>query len=109
MANIDFEEVLVNLKEEVTKLALTTFKSYKDEAKTDALKLVDEIKDNLQTWTIQLADGQLSKKDFEDLVLGQKEVIEINALKQAGLAMIKVDGFRDSLFGAIIKTVSGLI
>lgn len=109
MANIDFHVVLDKLKEEVTNIALSTVKNYKNEAKRDALNLQEEMKGNLKTWTLQFAEGNLSKEDFEYLVLGQKEVIEMNALKQAVLSLVKADEFKNKLLNLVIKTVVGLI
>jgi hypothetical protein len=109
MPDIDFKQIIDKLKDEVISLALSTFEKYKNEAKTDALKLLDELKGNLETWTLQLADGNLSKADFEFLILGQKELIEMNALKQAGLALIKADEFRNSLLKLVTNTILGLI
>jgi hypothetical protein len=109
MAEINFQQILDKLKDEVIDLALSTFEKYKNEAKTDALMLLDELKGNLKTWALQLADGKLSRADFEFLVLGQKELIEMNALKQAGLALIKADEFKNNLLNLITSTVLGLI
>ena len=109
MANLDFQNVVETLKTEVTNLALSTVNNYKSEATADALNMLNMMKENLSTWTMELADGKMSTKDFEFLVLGQKELIEMNALKQAGLAMIQVDEFKNSILNLIIKTVIGLI
>ena len=109
MANLDFQNLVETLKTEVTNLALSTGNNYKSEATADALNMLNMMKENLSTWTMELADGKMSTKDFEFLVLGQKELIEINAMKQAGLAMIQVDEFKNSILNLIIKTVIGLI
>jgi len=109
MADIDFKDILEKLKDEAVSLAVATFKKYRDEAKADALKLLDDIKDSLQTWTIQLAEGKLSKDDFEFLVLAQKELIEMNALRQAGLALIRANEFKNSLLSLVTKTITGLL
>lgn len=109
MPKVNFQQIFDNLKNEAGNLALSTFKDYKNEAKTDALKLVEDMKENLETWTLQLANGKLSKDDFEFLVLGQKELIEMNALKQAGLALIKADEFKTSLLNLITNTITGLL
>ena len=109
MTNEAFQKLFDKLKDEVIQLAMTTFNQYKNEAKTDALSLLGEIEANLKTWTLQLAGGQLSTKDFEFLVLAQKELVEMNALKQAGLALIKADEFKNSLLNLITKTVVGLV
>jgi hypothetical protein len=109
MADIDFKKVFETLKVDVVGLATSTVKSYRDEAKTDATKLLDGMKDNLNNWTLQLAEGTLSKNDFEFLVLAQKEVIEMHALKQAGLALIKADELKGKLLNQVINTVFGLL
>ncbi len=109
MPNDIFKPILEALKTKVTELAIATFKDYKEAAKTDALSLLDQLKHNLENWTIQLASGELSKADFEFLVLAQKELIEMNALKQAGLAMIKADEFKAGLLDIITSTVFSLI
>ena len=109
MAPVNFQQIIETLKTEVVKLALATFQNYKNEAKADALKLLDDLKQNLENWTSQLVSGELSKEDFEFLVLAQKELIEMNALKQAGLALIKADEFKNSLLNLITNTILGLI
>jgi len=83
MANIDFKKLFDTLIEGAKELASSAFAEQKKEAQADALKLLDKVKDNLKTWTQQLSDGKQSKEDFEFLVLSQKDLIEMNALKQA--------------------------
>ncbi len=109
MSAINFQKIFKGLEDEAIKLAIAGFTQYKDQAKTDAVNLMESLKVNLENWTIQLAEGKLSKDDFEFLVLAQKELIEMNALKQAGLALIKADEFKNSLLNLVVKTVIGLI
>ena len=109
MATINFQTILNTLKDEVTSLAATSVKKYTNEAKSDALSTLDHLKGNLETWTLQLASGDLSKKDFEFLILAQKELIQMVALKQAGLALIQVDEFKNALLNQIVNTVFKLL
>jgi len=109
MAIGNFQDVFDKLKDEAVKLAVSTFKDYKNEAQTDALSLLEDLKENLKTWTMQLAEGKLSKVDFEFLVLAQKELIEMNALKLKGIALIKADEFKNSLLNLVTSTIVGLI
>ena len=106
---MDFQAVLATLKEGVTSLATTTVQNYVNEAKADGLKLVESFKTDIQTWGKQLAEGKMSAADMEFLVMAKKEVIEMNALKQAGLGMVKVDEFKNSMLQLIVKTLVGLI
>lgn len=109
MANENFQKTIETIKNEAINLALTTFSNFKNEAKADALKLVENVKENLKTWTLQLAEGKLSKEDFEFLVLGQKELIEMNALRQAGVKLNEAEKFKSNLLALIAKTVIGII
>jgi hypothetical protein len=108
MGNIDFQVVLATLKEGVTSLATTTVQNYVNEAKADGLKLVESLKTYIQTWGQELTAGKLSAADVEFLVMAKKDVIEMNALKQAGLGLIKVDEFKNSLLQLIVKTLVSL-
>ncbi|MBN1252684.1 MAG: hypothetical protein JXA16_11150 [Bacteroidales bacterium] len=109
MANIDFKDVFDKLKENAINLALETGKKYAKNAKGDALKFLDKTKDKLEKWTIMLAEGKLTKKEYEDLILGQKELMEMHALKQAGLSIIAISELRDSLLKMVISTVIGFL
>ncbi len=108
MGNIDFQAILATLKEGVTGLATATVQNYVNEAKADGLKLVESLKADIQTWGQDLVAGKMSTADVEFLVMAKKEVIEMNALKQAGLGLIKVDEFKNSLLQLIVKTLTSL-
>lgn len=109
MANIDFQKVLNGLKDEVAGLAMQTLNNYANEAKADGLQLVESLKTDIISWGKELIEGKMTKDDVEFLVLGKKELIQMNALKQAGLGLVKVDQFKNSLLQLIIKTITGLI
>ena len=109
MANIDFQILFNKLKEEAIGLTTSTVKKYKTAACADLMNVLEDMKENLESWTIQLEEGKLSKEDFEFLVLGQKELIEMNALKQAGVALIKADELKNSLLNLIVNTVTSFL
>ncbi len=108
MGSMDYQAVLVTLKEEVTDLATTNVRSYLNEAKADGLKLVDSLKTDIQIWGQELAAGKMSAEDVEFLVMAKKELIEMNALKQVGLGQVKVDEFKNSILHLIVKTLVNL-
>lgn len=109
MATFDFQTLFDQLKKEVSNVAVTSVEQFKTEAETDAQNLLEYLKQNLQIWTIQLAAGELTKEDFEFLVLGQKELIEMNFLKQKGMALIDLDKLKISLINQVIKTALSII
>jgi hypothetical protein len=109
MAQINFENTFSQLLTESTQLAEKAFASYKNAAKTDAINLLDSVKTNLAAWTQELAAGSLSKDDFQFLVLGQQELITMNALHQAGVTMIQIDQLKNELLNQIISTILAII
>ena len=109
MADVDFQGLLNTLEGEISKLALSRFKKYKKAVIDDSMAFLDSIKDNLKLWTQQLASGELSTDDYEFLMLGQKDLIKMNTLKQAGITLIEADKFKNNLLDIVIKTVSSLI
>lgn len=105
MGSMDYQAVLVTLKDGVTDLATTNVHRYLNEAKADGLKLVDSLKADIQTWGQELAAGKMSAGDVEFLVMAKKELIQMNALKQVGLGQVKVDEFKNSILHLIVKTL----
>jgi hypothetical protein len=106
---IDFANVLNTLKNGVINLAETDVKDFVAQATQDGQAILATLNADLQTWTQQVANGQLSASDLADLVLGQKDEIEMVALKQAGLAEIEVDQFKADVFNLITTTLTALI
>lgn len=102
MAN--FQDYADALKGGLQSLVSETLKTYSQQATADAQAFLDTQKASLDTWTQQLASGALSREDFSDLLQGVKDLAELVALKQAGLAAAKLDQFRTSLVNLLIDT-----
>jgi hypothetical protein len=109
MAQINFAEIFEQLKKDIANLASSTLKNYVNDAKADGQKMLESIKEKLQKWTQLLADKQITTSDFELLVNSQKDLVEMDCLKQAGLAAIRVEQFKSSLFNLVVDTVFHLI
>ena len=106
---VDFANVLQTLKNGIVNLAETDVKNYIAQATQDGQAILTQLNDDLKTWTQQAASGQISAADLEDLVLGQKDEIEMIALKQAGFAEIAADQFKADVFNLITTTLTALI
>jgi hypothetical protein len=109
MAQVNFDEIFSALKEDIIALSQATLKNYIKDAKHDGLKILDASKEKLQRWTELLSEGKLTTEDFEWLVMSQKDLVEMQALKQAGLAAIRIDQFKNSVFNLLIDTVLHLV
>jgi hypothetical protein len=107
--NIDFENVLQTLKQGITGIAEKDLKPYVTAATADGEAILNGLKGDLENWANELAAGDMTKADFADLVLGQKDEIEMVALKQAGLAQIALDQFKLDMCNLITSTISALI
>jgi hypothetical protein len=106
---IDVRSILSQLENGIVDLAKTTVKDFANQAATDGKQLLTTMKDDLVRWIQLLADGKITKAEFETLLLGQKDLIAMSALKQAGLALARIDEFKSAVFNLIINTVTGLI
>jgi len=105
MAAINFQDLFNGLKDDVITLARASFKTFTKEAEQDAHNLLEGMKDNLSRWTALLAEGSLSTDDFELLINAQKDLVEMKVLQRTGLAIIRIEQFRDSVIHLITDTI----
>lgn len=109
MSTIDFAQIFNQLKDEAIGLARTAFKNRTQEAESDTSELLERMKEKLSRWTALLADGSLTLDDFKFLVNSQKDLIEMNALKEAGETAIAVDKLKKGIIDTILNTSTSLI
>ncbi|HCN84959.1 MAG TPA: hypothetical protein DIT07_15280 [Sphingobacteriaceae bacterium] len=102
---INIGDLINSIQSNIINLAKDSLKDYVKQAGDDASSFLELTKQKLEKWTNMLLEGKLSKKDFEDLVLAQKDLMELKALKQAGLAQIKLDEFKNAAMGVLMDTV----
>lgn len=91
-------------KNDLQKFAEDNVKEFKKELLKDGDAFIKKTKTDLQRWGAQLLSGDLEKKDFEFLVKAKKDLAEMEALKQAGLAKVKISKLRDGLIGVVINS-----
>jgi len=105
----DLNSIWSGIQSGVEQLAKQTFSDLKDAAVSDATDFLNETKDNLTRWTDDLISGKLSKDELESLINGQKDLGEMKLLKDAGIALIELDKFKQGVmkiaFDAITKLV----
>jgi hypothetical protein len=109
MVQINFPDILNQLKTDLVNLAQTTLKNYVNNAKTDAQSMLDNMKAKLETWTNLLGNGSLSTEDFEWLIYSQKDLVEMQALKEGGLGEIRIDQFKSSVLNLIVDTIFSIL
>ena len=100
----DFKTFFSALKDGVKDLIGQTLKEHSKAAGKDASAFLEKARADLERWTLELAEGKLTNDDFAFLVKGKKDLAEMEALKQAGLALVRIDQFRNSVFDLVIGT-----
>jgi hypothetical protein len=104
----DFSRFLEELTAKLTELAEQQWTAYRDAAISDGTAFVDKIKADLERWSQLLASGALTKDDFAWLVQGKKDLAQLEALEQAGLALARLDQFRADLVNLVVDTAFGV-
>lgn len=105
MNTINFDQLYQQLQTNVITIAKASFQAYFDQAKADGQLALENMKENLQTWTAEVLSGALTTDDLVFLLKSEESLNEMTALKQAGLAEVQIDKFK----GAIINLVVGMI
>ena len=105
MTATDIKTLFGLITDGMARLAKATTKEYVSEAKKDGQALVNAAKDNIIRWTTLLAEGKLTTEDFEWLMFRQKDLVLMSALQQAGLAQIRIEGFKQGVIGIVIDSV----
>lgn len=103
------EEVLKQLKTGISDLAQSSVKKYVAQATSDGQSMLTSMESDLKNWTSSLASGALTPDDFKDLVLGQKDLLKLSALTQAGIAVIEADKFKQAVLNLVISTITSAI
>jgi len=105
----DVDAFLETLTDEVVRLADEHFEDVRDEAVRDGTAFLDRTEADLRHWAQLLEQGKLSRSELESLVRGEKDLAEMTALKQAGLAAAEADRFRNALLDRIVGTATRVL
>ena len=96
------------VKNDLLDFAKENFDEYKDELLKDGDAFLEKAKSDIERWTEGLTSGALSPADFEFLLKGKKDLVQMEALKQLGLSKIRItkitNGIIDVIAGSAIKT-----
>jgi hypothetical protein len=99
---INTDAILQTTLEKSKELAQTLFKKFTDQAVSDTKDFLQRSKGGIDRATALFASEQIDKDDFEDLILGKKDLAEMHALKQAGLASATIDTFVNGVLQILI-------
>lgn len=104
-ANIDWHSI----ESQVTELALLIFKGYTTQALSDLNDFRINAQSDLTDWVLSLKSGEISTEEFDELVMGEKELLELKALKQAGLGQVALDEFTAGVLQIVMTAVKSAL
>ena len=105
----EFNKLIRGLRNDIDDLAKLTVRRYRRAAAADARKALTNMKKDLRRWSDLLERGLLTTEDFEFLVNSQQDSMKMTALRNSGLALIRLDQFKFSFFNLIIDTTFDVI
>lgn len=99
----DFSDLLEDIKTEVENIGRKHFSDYTEQALKDGQKIVANLQGELQEWHKQLLEGELNPQEFQFLLEQKKDLSRLQALKQQGIAKIKLEKFQNEVIQSISK------
>ncbi|WP_298970626.1 hypothetical protein [uncultured Roseobacter sp.] len=111
MPNLDdvWDTFSNSVKDGAGELAQNLFQEWKDPAKEDASEFIEMTREKLPKWTKALAQGHLTKSEFNLLIRSLEGLAELNALKAKGLAKQKLEQFRVGLISLVVNAAVGAV
>lgn len=103
------EDTLKQIGKDITALAKTLFKTNAKRAATDGRAFLEATKAQVSIWLEQLAAGEITPKNFESLVRGERDLARMQALKEAGLTQVAIDTFTRGVIDIIINAALATI
>ncbi len=97
-----FDQFMEAVRDGAKQLAKELFDDFEKEAGEDARAFVEKMRNDLQRWTKMLAEGELTREEFTDLVEAKKALAEIHALRQKGIALARLERFRTGLVDVVV-------
>jgi len=102
-------EIKSKIAQQATTLAETLFAGFVNQAVQDGQAFLQQTENDIATWLQDLQQGNITKKNFESLVRGEKDLAEMRALKQAGLGQVAIDTFVNGFVQIVINVALSAI
>ena len=104
-----WEDFIDNLKDDAGTLAKKELKDFINSSKTDSEAFVQRQGQKLELYLKQLADGSITKEQFEGYVLDIKDLTEMQALKMSVAAKAKAQYVVTSITNLIMDGLLKLV
>jgi hypothetical protein len=109
MSSININQLCQTIESNIASLAKNTLQDYLAAAKSDGQAIVNDLKQDLQQWAAEAEQGYLNLEDVQFLVAEQGALTELTALKEAGLAAVRIDEFKTGVVNIVTGAIVGLV
>ena len=96
------------IKDEMTALARESLEGFLEEIQKETRLFLKQSAKDLQRWMDLVKSKGLTDRDFVWLLKSKKDLMELAALKKAGLSLVKIEETRNKLLGIIAKAALSL-
>lgn len=106
---MDFDEFLDILISKLSDIAKDAAEDIKESLIKDGTAFAEKTRERLLRWAALVAADKLTIDEFKYLLEAQKDLAAMEALKQKGLAKIRIDKLRNSLIDAVVESVVAVL
>ena len=105
----DTDAIVDSIEAQSKALAEQLIGQFTKQAIADTKDFVEKSRGDWERWAGELARGEIDEDDLESLVRAEKDVAEMRALKQAGLAQVTLDTFTKGVLDIAISAITAAI
>jgi len=105
MATIDWNLI----EKQTATLAETLLNGFVKQAVNDARDFKQRAEKQIAEWLVDLAKGDITRKNFASLVRGERDLAEMHLLKQEGLSKVTLDTFTGGFIEIVLNAALAAI
>lgn len=105
----DTDAIVKSIEEQSKALAEKLFKQFTRQAVADTKEFLEKTRDDIERWAAELEREEIDEDDLASLLRGQKDLAEMRALKQAGLAQVTIDTFTNGVLEIATSAIMAAI
>ena len=101
----DTNQIVKSIEEQSKLLAEKLFHQFTQQAVSDTRDFLAQSRADIERWAGELARQEIDQDDLASLIRGEKDLAEMRALKQAGLAQVTLDTFTNGVLDIAISAI----
>lgn len=100
----DFYIFTIELKKSLIDLAGNSYRKYTSQLLKDGTAFALKLQEDLKKWIEDYSIHEMTKEEFQSLVKSKKDLLEMEALKQEGLAKTDINKLRNGIIEMVAET-----